>query len=111
MIIKEDTRHRYILYKFGIDNGLLRDLNPPYETLAVSLSQARNNFRHRIANDMGMNRSDILIFDDFIFDSDAEEDGDEVVDTHNEREVCMDCGTMLDDSGYCPVCDYGEEDY
>ena len=108
MIITEDNRHRYILYKFGIDNGLLRDLNPPYETLAVSLSQARNNFRHKIACDLNMNRSDILIFDDFIVDSDAE---DEIEDAYIEHEVCPECGTVLDDSGCCPICDYGEEDY
>ena len=109
MIILEDNRHRYRLDKFGIDNGLLRDLNPPYETLAVSLSQARNNFRHRIANDLNMNRSDILIFDDFIIDLDEEQDFDDIDRT--EIDTCPECGTVLDDSGSCPICDYGEEDY
>ena len=110
MIIEEDNRHRYILNKFGIDNGLLRDLTPPYETLAVSLAQARNNFRYKIAADLNINRSDILIFDEFIVDIDADKEAD-MVDDYIEHEVCPDCGTILDDSGNCPVCDYGEEDY
>ncbi len=109
MVILDDNRHRYRLNKFGVDDGLIRDLNPPYETLAVSLSQARNNFRHRIANDLNMNRSDILIFDDFIIDMDEEQDFDDIKRT--EIDTCPECGTALDDSGSCPICDYGEEDY
>lgn len=109
MIILEDNRHRYRLDKFGIDNGLIRYLNPPYETLAVSLSQARNNFRHRIANDLNINRSDVLIFDDFIVDMDEEQDS--IDDIYTVHDVCYECGTTLDDSGNCPICDYGEEDY
>lgn len=111
-------------------NGYLFYNGRPYrysgETVAVSDKQALNNIKYKggrdvIGIDLGkhifkvdadkryLKREYVIDSNDSILNSFDGIGTEEDLERSSKR--CPECNRLLDDSGRCPVCDEGEEDY
>lgn len=83
-------------------------ISRPMETSAKSEAEALNNIKYRIRQNNNLLKDTALYLFDYELLNKTEFDN--ASKPTAERPFCKKCERALTDSGYCPVCDIGEED-
>ena len=96
--------YKYSGYVLIYQDGAVIRKHMNMTTFALSKNQAYTNFRWQAKNKLHCKLGDVDIEDSKI---------QEVEEHEPERiqKTCGNCGAFLDESGMCPICDLGEEDY
>lgn len=95
--------------------GQLYDVVNNITTKAVSKKQAINNILYRLKVNYGFYTNSDLTLDDYYIEvvpDTQKEYKDAIKDIVKQEPIkkCDNCGTQLNDSGECPVCDLGDID-
>lgn len=92
--------------RLGCDDTIT--ISRPMETSAKSEAEALNNIKYRIRQNNNLPKDTALYLFDYELLNKTEFDN--ASKPTAERPFCKKCERALTDSGYCPVCDIGEED-
>lgn len=109
--MKEATNKKFFKY-----NGPILDkywekpmdyTEKDYVRAAANRNQAILLLKKAIAPDIHMGWNDFFLDPAYL----VEVDNKKEIEEPEEKPICPTCGRRLNDSGICPVCDDGEEDY
>lgn len=78
---------------------------------ADNISSAVDKIKARVARDSGYSKRSIHIDNSLIKEVESMHDKKIRLNKNPYENTCEECGAQLTNSGDCPVCDYGEEDY
>ena len=100
------------IFRFGQLYDVVNDIT----TKAVSKKQAINNILYRLKVNYGFYTNSDLTLDDYYLEEVPDTQKiymDEIKEITKQGHIkkCDNCGTQLNDSGECPVCDLGDIDY